>query len=28
VSIALQSGNAIYVGAFQGDRIVKIPAKK
>jgi len=23
-----QSGNAIYVGAFQGDRIVKIPAKK
>ena len=28
VSIALQSGNAIYIGAFQGDRIVKIPAKK
>ena len=28
VSIALQSGNWIYVGAFQGDRLVKIPAKK
>jgi len=28
VSIALQSGNSIYIGAFQGDRIVKIPAKK
>jgi hypothetical protein len=28
VSIALQTGNSIYVGAFQGDRIVRIPAKK
>jgi hypothetical protein len=28
VSIALQSGNSIYIGAFQGDRIVKIPVKK
>ena len=28
VSIALQTGNSIYVGSFQGDRIVKIPAKK
>jgi hypothetical protein len=28
VSIALQAGNSIYIGAFQGDRIVKIPAKK
>jgi hypothetical protein len=28
VSEALQVGNSIYVGAFQGDRIVKIPAKK
>ncbi|MCU1335981.1 MAG: hypothetical protein JWO19_1562 [Bryobacterales bacterium] len=28
VSIALQTGNSIYIGAFQGDRIVKIPAKK
>jgi hypothetical protein len=28
VSGALQVGNSIYIGAFQGDRIVKIPAKK
>lgn len=28
VSEALQVGNAIYIGAFQGDRIVKIPASK
>jgi len=28
VSEALQVGNSIYTGAFQGDRIVKIPAKK
>jgi hypothetical protein len=28
VSEALQVGNSIYIGAFQGDRIVKIPAKK
>lgn len=28
VSIALQSGSSIYIGAFQGDRIVRIPAKK
>jgi hypothetical protein len=28
VSEALQAGNSIYIGAFQGDRIVKIPAKK
>jgi hypothetical protein len=27
VSEALQVGNSIYIGAFQGDRIVKIPAK-
>ena len=25
VSVALEAGNAIYVGAFSGDRIVKIP---
>jgi hypothetical protein len=28
VSEALQAGSSIYIGAFQGDRIVKIPAKK
>jgi len=28
VSEALQVGNSIYIGAFQGDRIVKIPVKK
>jgi hypothetical protein len=28
VSEAIQVGNSIYVGAFQGDRIVKIPAPK
>jgi sugar lactone lactonase YvrE len=28
VSEALQVGNSIYTGAFQGDRIVKIPARK
>jgi hypothetical protein len=28
VSEALQVGNSIYIGAFQGDRIVKIPFKK
>ncbi|MBZ5635199.1 MAG: SMP-30/gluconolactonase/LRE family protein [Acidobacteriia bacterium] len=28
VSEALQVGNSIYIGAFQGDRIVKIPGKK
>jgi len=28
VSEALQVGNSIYIGAFQGDRIVKIPYKK
>ena len=28
VSEALQVGNSIYIGAFQGDRIVKIPSKK
>jgi hypothetical protein len=28
VSEALQVGNSIYIGAFQGDRIVKIPANK
>ncbi len=28
VSEALQVGNSIYIGAFQGDRIVKIPARK
>ena len=28
VSIALQTGNSIYIGAFQGDRLVKIPAPK
>jgi len=28
VSEALQVGTSIYIGAFQGDRIVKIPAKK
>ena len=28
VSVALEAGNAIYIGAFQGDRLVKIPWKK
>lgn len=28
VSVALEAGNAIYIGAFQGDRLVKIPVKK
>ena len=28
VSVALEAGNAIYLGAFQGDRIVKIPYPK
>lgn len=28
VSSALRTGNSIYIGAFQGDRIVKIPARK
>jgi hypothetical protein len=28
VSVALQVGNAIYIGAFQGDRLVKVPWKK
>ncbi len=28
VSEALQVGDSIYIGAFQGDRIVRIPAKK
>ncbi len=28
VSSALRTGNSIYIGAFQGDRIVKIPAGK
>jgi hypothetical protein len=28
VSEALQVGDSIYIGAFSGDRIVKIPAKK
>jgi hypothetical protein len=28
VSVALKVGNSIYLGAFQGDRLVKIPYKK
>ena len=28
VSVALQMGNSIYIGAFQGDRLLKIPFKK
>ena len=28
VSVALEVGNAIYIGSFQGDRLLKIPAKK
>jgi hypothetical protein len=28
VSVALETGNSIYIGAFQGDRLVKIPAPK
>ena len=28
VSVALEAGNSIYIGAFQGDRLVKIPAPK
>jgi len=28
VSVALQVGNSMYVGSFQGDRLVKIPFKK
>jgi hypothetical protein len=28
VSVALEAGNAIYIGAFQGDRLLKIPRKK
>jgi hypothetical protein len=28
VSVALQVGNSIYIGAFQGDRLVKAPFKK
>ncbi|HEY7388854.1 MAG TPA: SMP-30/gluconolactonase/LRE family protein [Bryobacteraceae bacterium] len=28
VSVALKVGNAVYLGAFQGDRLVKIPYKK
>jgi hypothetical protein len=28
VSVALQAGPAIYIGAFQGDRLVRIPWKK
>jgi len=28
VSVAVQAGNAIYVGAFQGDRLVKIDWKQ
>ena len=28
VSVALQMGNAVYIGAFQGDRLVKVAAKK
>jgi hypothetical protein len=28
VSVALEFGDAIYLGAFQGDRLVKIPYKK
>ncbi len=28
VSVALQVGNSIYIGAFQGDRLVKVPMPK
>ena len=28
VSVALEAAGAIYVGAFQGDRLVKLPAKR
>ncbi len=28
VSVALQVGDAMYIGAFQGDRLVKLPFKK
>ncbi len=28
VSVALQVGNFVYIGAFQGDRLVKVPAPK
>jgi hypothetical protein len=28
VSVALQVGNSMYIGAFQGDRLVKVPFKK
>jgi hypothetical protein len=28
VSVALQMGNSIYIGAFQGDRLLKIPFNK
>jgi sugar lactone lactonase YvrE len=28
VSVALQMGDSIYIGSFQGDRLVKIPWKK
>jgi hypothetical protein len=28
VSVAYELGNSIYIGAFQGDRLVKIPAPK
>jgi hypothetical protein len=28
VSEALEVGNSIYIGAFSGDRIVKIPFKR
>jgi hypothetical protein len=28
VSVALQAGNAVYIGSFQGDRLVKVPYKK
>jgi hypothetical protein len=28
VSVALQAGNSIYIGSFQGDRLVRIPWKR
>ncbi len=28
VSVALQVGNSMYIGSFQGDRLVKVPFKK
>jgi hypothetical protein len=28
VSVALQMGNSIYIGAFQGDRLLRVPFKK